>query len=84
MKYLNVGFNNIVMLERIVAVVSSDTAPMRRLKEQFRKNNKLIDATNGRRTRSVIITDSDHFILSAAQPETIAQRIKGGAEKEKG
>ena len=81
--YLDVGFNNLVMLEHIVAVVSADTAPIRRLKEQARKNNKLIDATNGRRTRSVVITDSDHFILSAVQRETIAQRIESGLEEKK-
>ena len=72
---LNVGFNNMVLLPRVIAVVSPDAAPMRRLREEARRNNKLIDATNGRRTRAVIVTDSDHVILSSIQPETVAQRI---------
>ena len=76
-KLLNLGFNNVVMFSRIVAVVSSDAAPIRRLKEEARKVNKLVDATNGRKTRAVIITDSDHIILSSAQPDTISQRIEG-------
>ncbi|MBU0634858.1 MAG: DUF370 domain-containing protein [Candidatus Omnitrophica bacterium] len=76
-KYLiNVGFNNVVVFGRIIAVVGADAAPVRRLKEEARKNNKLIDATNGRRTRAVIIVDSDHVILSSIQPETVAQRIE--------
>jgi len=73
---INIGFNNIVVFKRIIAVVSSDAAPVKRLKEEARRNNKLIDATNGRRTRAVIITDSDHVILSSIQPETVAQRIE--------
>ncbi|MFH2138914.1 MAG: extracellular matrix/biofilm biosynthesis regulator RemA family protein [Candidatus Omnitrophota bacterium] len=76
-KYLiNIGFNNVVVLKRVVAVVSPDAAPVKRLKEEARRNNKLIDATNGRRTRAVIITDSDHVVLSSIQPETVAQRIE--------
>ncbi|MBI3991320.1 MAG: DUF370 domain-containing protein [Candidatus Omnitrophica bacterium] len=81
MKFINVGFNNIVMLERIVAVVTPGTAPMRRFKDEARKKNKLIDASNGRRTRSAVITDSDHFIVSAVDPATIAQRIESNGEK---
>ena len=76
-KLLNLGFNNVVMLNRIVAVVSSDAAPIRRLKEEARKVNKLVDATNVRKTRAVSITDSDHIILSSAQPETSSQRREG-------
>lgn len=72
---VNLGFNNIVMRDRIVAVVAPEAAPMRRMREEARRNRKLIDATCGRRTRAIIITDSDHVILSSAQPETIAQRI---------
>ncbi len=76
-KYLiNIGFNNVVVFDRIVAVVSSEAAPIKRLKDEARRNNKLIDATNGRRTRAVIITDSDHVILTSIQPETISQRIE--------
>ena len=74
-RVINVGFNNIVLRDRVVAVVAPDAAPIKRLREEARRNRKLIDATNGRRTRAVIVTDSDHVILSSAQPETIAQRI---------
>ena len=72
---VNLGFNNIVMRDRIIAVVSPEAAPVKRMREEARRNRKLIDATHGRRTRAIIITDSDHVILSSAQPETIAQRI---------
>ncbi len=76
-KYLiNIGFNNVVVLKRVVCVTSPDAAPIKRLKEEARKSNKLIDATNGRKTRAVIITDSDHVVLSSLQPETISQRIE--------
>ena len=74
---VNIGFNNVVVFKRIVAVVSPDAAPVKRLKDEARRNNKLIDATNGRRTRAVLITDSDHVVLSSLQPETVAQRIEG-------
>jgi extracellular matrix regulatory protein A len=73
---INLGFNNIVVKDKIVAVVSPDAAPIKRLKEEARQNRKLIDATSGRRTRAVIITESDHVILAGIQPETIAQRFK--------
>ena len=72
---LNVGFDNIVSAERIVAVVSADPSPIKRLREAASRHQKLIDATNGRRTRTVIITDSDHVVLSSLQPETVAQRL---------
>ena len=75
MKLLNVGFDNAVALERIVAVVSAYPAPVKRLREAAARRQKLIDATNGRRTRTVIVTDSDHVILSSLQPETLAQRV---------
>ncbi|RKY36204.1 MAG: hypothetical protein DRP78_04225 [Candidatus Omnitrophota bacterium] len=74
---INIGFNNVVVFNRIIAVVNPDAAPVKRLKEQARRMNKLIDATNGRRTRAVIITDSDHIILSSIQTETVSQRIDG-------
>ena len=74
-RVVNIGFNNSVMRDRVVAVVAPEAAPVKRMREEARRNRKLIDATNGRRTRAVIITDSDHVILSSAQPETIAQRI---------
>ena len=72
---VNLGFNNIVMRDRIIAVVAPEAAPMKRMREEARRNRKLIDATHGRRTRAIVITDSDHVILSSAQPETIVQRI---------
>ena len=73
--FLNVGFDNAVAVDRIVAVVSADPSPIKRLREAANRHQKLIDATNGRRTRTVIITDSDHVVLSSLQPETVAQRL---------
>ena len=72
---LNVGFDNAVAAERIVAIVSAEPSPIRRLREAADRHQKLVDATNGRRTRTVIITDSDHVVLSSLQPETVAQRL---------
>jgi regulator of extracellular matrix RemA (YlzA/DUF370 family) len=72
---VNVGFDNVVAAERIIAVVSAEPSPIKRLREAASRHQKLIDATNGRRTRTVIITDSDHVVLSSLQPETIAQRL---------
>jgi extracellular matrix regulatory protein A len=74
-RLLNIGFGNTVVINRIVAIVSPASAPMKRLKEDAKQANKLVDATMGRRTRSIIITDSDHVILSGVQAETIAQRL---------
>jgi len=72
---LNIGFDNAVAAERIVAVVSADPAPIKRLREVASRHQKLVDATNGRRTRTVIVTDSDHVVLSSLQPETVLQRM---------
>ena len=74
-KLVNIGFGNIVVGCRIVAVVTPNSAPMKRFKEDARQAGKLIDVTHGRRTRSIIITDSGHIMLSAVQSETISQRI---------
>ena len=74
--FINVGFDNAVAVERVVAVVAAEPSPMKRLREAALRHQKLIDATNGRRTRTVIITDSDHVILSSLQPDTVAQRLK--------
>jgi hypothetical protein len=74
-KLLNIGFGNSVIANRVVAIISPASAPMKRLKEDARHGNKLINATMGRRTRSIIVTDSDHVILSGVQAETIAQRL---------
>jgi regulator of extracellular matrix RemA (YlzA/DUF370 family) len=77
-KLLNVGYGNVVAAGRIVAVVSPDSAPMKRLKDDARRAGKLVDATQGRRTRSIIVTDSDHVVLSALQTETVAERLEKG------
>jgi regulator of extracellular matrix RemA (YlzA/DUF370 family) len=77
-KLLNIGFGNSVVAERVVAIVSPSSAPMKRLKEDAKQSNKLVDATMGRRTRAIIITDSNHVILSGVQAETIAQRLQTG------
>ncbi len=74
-KLVNLGFGNSVVSKRVVAIISPNAAPIRRLRDEAREEKKLIDATQGRRTRSVIITDSNHVILSAIQSETIAQRF---------
>ncbi len=77
MKLINVGFGNIVSSDRIIAIVSPESAPIKRMVQEARENGNLIDATYGRRTRSVIITDSGHIILSAIQTETVAGRLGG-------
>lgn len=75
MKLINIGFGNIVSAERLVAIVSPESAPIKRMIQEARDKGMLIDATYGRRTRSVIITDSGHIILSAIQTETVASRL---------
>lgn len=74
-KLVNIGFGNSVVSRRVVAIISPNAAPIKRLRDEARDEKRLIDATQGRRTRSVIITDSNHVILSAVQSETIAQRF---------
>jgi len=74
-KLLNIGFGNTIVAERVVAIVNPSSAPMKRLREEAKVNNRLIDASQGRRTRSIIITDSNHIILSAIQAETVSQRL---------
>ena len=74
-KLINIGFGNIVSANRIVAIVSPESAPIKRIISEARDKGMLIDATYGRRTRAVVITDSDHVILSAVQPETVANRL---------
>ena len=75
---LNIGFGSTVVSDRVVAIVSPNSAPMKRLREEASNRGKLVDATQGRRTRSIIVTDSDHIILSAINPETIASRMQQG------
>lgn len=75
MKFINIGHGNIVSSDRIIAIVSPDSAPIKRLIQEARDKGKLVDSTYGRRTRAVIITDSEYMILSSVQPETMANRI---------
>ena len=72
---LNIGFGSTVVADRVVAIVSPNSAPMKRLKDEARKDKRLIDATHGRRTRSIIVMDSNHVVLSAIQAETVSQRF---------
>jgi regulator of extracellular matrix RemA (YlzA/DUF370 family) len=72
---LNIGFGSTLVSDRVVAIVSPNSAPMKRLKDEARDDRRLIDATHGRRTRSIIIMDSNHIVLSAIQAETISQRF---------
>lgn len=74
-KFINIGFGNIVSANRLIAIVSPESAPIKRIVTEARNRGMLIDATYGRRTRAVIITDSDHVILSAVQPDTVANRL---------
>lgn len=77
---INIGFGNYVLASRVVGIVSPASSPMRRLREDARLQGRLIDATQGRKTRSILVTDSNHIILSSIQPETISQRF--GQENE--
>ena len=72
---LNIGFGNTVVADRVIAIVGPNSAPMKRLKDEAREENRLVDATHGRRTRSIIIMDSNHVVLSAIQAETVSQRF---------
>ena len=74
-RLVNIGYGNLIAASRVVAVVSPQSAPMRRLREEASGRGKLVDATQGRRTRSILVTDSDHVVLSAINPETIASRL---------
>lgn len=82
-KLLNIGFGNTVVAERVVAIISPASSPMKRLKDEAREQRHLIDATQGRRTRAIIVMDSNHIVLSAIQFETVAQRYED-LKKEKG
>jgi extracellular matrix regulatory protein A len=79
-KLINIGFGNIVSANRIISIVSPESAPIKRIIQDARDRGSLIDATYGRRTRAVIVMDSDHVILSAVQPETVAHRLTGREE----
>lgn len=75
LRMLNIGYGNLVMAHRVISIISPQSAPMRRLREDATERGKLLDATQGRRTRSILITDSDHVILSAINPDTISSRL---------
>lgn len=75
MKLINIGFGNMVSANRLIAIVSPESAPIKRIIQDAKERGSLIDATYGRRTRAVLIMDSDHVILSAVQPETVANRL---------
>lgn len=81
-KLVHVGFGNVVVAERVVAVIAPDSAPVRRLKDEAREAGLLVDVTQGRKTRAILIMDSRHVILSAIQPETIAVRFEGAEEQQ--
>ncbi len=72
---INIGFGNVVSVSKVVAVITPGSSPIKRMRDEAEKSGKLIDATQGRKTRAVIVTDSDHIILSALQVETITHRI---------
>ena len=74
-RMINVGFGNSLVASRIISVVNPHSSPMKKLKDEAKKNNRLIDVTEGRRTRSILILDSNHIVLSSVQPETITQRF---------
>lgn len=76
MQLINIGFGNIVSANRIIAIVSPESAPIKRIVQEAKENGNAVDATYGRRTRAVIIMDSGHIILSAVQPETVAGRLE--------
>ena len=82
MKFINVGFGNMIAADRVVALVSPDSAPIKRLIQSARDDGRAIDVTCGRRARSVVLTDSEHVILSAIQPETVAARLDGDESAE--
>ena len=82
MKLINIGFGNMVSANRLVAIVSPESAPIKRIIQDAKDRGTLIDATYGRRTRAVLVTDSDHVILSAVQPETVANRLNDRDEED--
>ena len=82
MQLVNIGFGNMVSANRLVAIVSPESAPIKRIIQDAKDRGTLIDATYGRRTRAVLVTDSDHVILSAVQPETVANRLNDRDEED--
>lgn len=82
MQFINIGYSNLISAARIVALAAPDSAPMKRLIQDSRETGRAIDCTCGKKTKSVIVTDSDHVILSALPPETIAARLDGAGAEE--
>lgn len=82
MKFINIGFGNIISADRLIAIVAPESAPIKRIIQDARDNGKLVDATYGRRTRAVIIMDSEHVVLSAVQPETVANRLEKDTDED--
>ena len=82
MQLINIGFGNMVSSARLIAIVSPESAPIKRIVQDAREQGRLIDATYGRRTRAVIVMDSDHVILTAVQPETVAARLNDNEEEQ--
>ncbi len=83
-KLMNIGFGNVVNTEKIVAIVNPDSAPAKRIVQRAKDTERIVDATQGRRTKSIILTDSDHVILSALQPDTLAGRFQSKEGLEEG
>lgn len=83
MRLINVGFGNMVAADRVVAMVTADSAPIKRMIQDAKDTGRAIDVTCGRKTRAVIITDSEHIILSAINPDTISGRLSGDSDKER-
>lgn len=79
-RLINIGFGNVVNSDKIITIISPESAPAKRLVQKAKEEERVIDATQGRRTKAVILTDSDHIILSALQPETLALRFNGKGE----
>lgn len=78
--FVNIGFGNLINLDKVVAVVCPEAAPVKRLVQKAKESGRVIDATQGRRTKAVLITEEDHVVLSAIQPDTISKRISAGKE----
>jgi regulator of extracellular matrix RemA (YlzA/DUF370 family) len=83
-RLVNIGFGNTIIANRVVAVVMPGSAPMKRLREDARNSQRLVDATHGRKTRSIIVTDSNHIILSAVHAETLSLRLNGNHGPQRG
>lgn len=80
MRLVNIGFGNVVSADRVVAIVAPDSAPMKRLRQEAARSGRVIDASQGRRIRAILVTDSGHVVLSAIQTQTITQRMVAGAD----